>query len=107
MCNATIELPDPESLLDIVGDEEEEKDSPKDENGTEASSGLADIQPINGFPAISDEKRKNNPKLPQLEAEYDELVELNRLKNRQLKEIIDRLRKVVWDINTMLAMRKP
>ncbi|KAH7968848.1 hypothetical protein HPB52_011727 [Rhipicephalus sanguineus] len=28
------------------------------------------------------------------------------LKNRQLKEVIDALRNIIWEINTMLAMRK-
>ncbi|UXI21156.1 hypothetical protein NH340_JMT07099 [Sarcoptes scabiei] len=52
----------------------------------------------------SDEKK--SPARVLLEKEYKDLIELNKLKNRQIKEIIDRLRKMIWDINTMLAMRR-
>ncbi|XP_036331932.1 mediator of RNA polymerase II transcription subunit 30 [Rhagoletis pomonella] len=38
--------------------------------------------------------------------ENQELIETVRLKNRQLREIIDRTRIIIWEINTMLAMRR-
>ncbi|XP_064652022.1 mediator of RNA polymerase II transcription subunit 30-like [Lineus longissimus] len=37
--------------------------------------------------------------------ERKEVIEQVRLKNRQLKEVIDQLRTVIWEINTMMAMR--
>ncbi|KAI9582781.1 hypothetical protein GQX74_011998 [Glossina fuscipes] len=38
--------------------------------------------------------------------ENQELIDTVKLKNRQLREIIDRTRIIVWEINTMLSMRK-
>lgn len=38
--------------------------------------------------------------------ENQELIETVKLKNRQLREIIDRTRIIVWEINTMLSMRR-
>ncbi|XP_017011296.2 mediator of RNA polymerase II transcription subunit 30 [Drosophila takahashii] len=38
--------------------------------------------------------------------ENHELIETVKLKNRQLREIIDRTRIIIWEINTMLAMRR-
>lgn len=38
--------------------------------------------------------------------ENQELIETVKLKNRQLREIIDRTRIIIWEINTMLAMRR-
>ncbi|GIY70060.1 mediator of RNA polymerase II transcription subunit 30 [Caerostris extrusa] len=40
-------------------------------------------------------------------AEYNHLKERTFMRNKHLKEIIDNLRSFIWDINTMLAMRKP
>ncbi|GFV08254.1 mediator of RNA polymerase II transcription subunit 30 [Trichonephila clavipes] len=40
-------------------------------------------------------------------AEYTHLKERTFIRNKHLKEIIDNLRSFIWDINTMLAMRKP
>ncbi len=54
-----------------------------------------------------DDKKFNNNKVKQLDKEHQELVDLLQLKNRQIKEVIDNLRSIVWEINTMLAMRKP
>jgi mediator of RNA polymerase II transcription subunit 30 len=41
-----------------------------------------------------------------LKVEYDEQVTLLREKNAQIKKMIDSMRELVWDINTMLVMRK-
>ncbi|XP_037948272.1 mediator of RNA polymerase II transcription subunit 30 [Teleopsis dalmanni] len=38
--------------------------------------------------------------------ENQELIETVKLKNRQLREIIDRTRIIIWEINTMLNMRR-
>lgn len=38
--------------------------------------------------------------------ENQELIDTVKLKNRQLREIIDRTRIIVWEINTMLNMRR-
>ncbi|XP_075167891.1 mediator complex subunit 30 isoform X2 [Haematobia irritans] len=38
--------------------------------------------------------------------ENQELIDIVKLKNRQLREIIDRTRIIVWEINTMLSMRR-
>lgn len=38
--------------------------------------------------------------------ENREMVEQLRLKNRQLKAIIDQMRTIIWEINTMIVMRK-
>lgn len=38
--------------------------------------------------------------------ENRELTEIAMLKNKQLREIIDRMRIIIWEINTMLSMRK-
>ncbi|PVD32064.1 hypothetical protein C0Q70_07491 [Pomacea canaliculata] len=38
--------------------------------------------------------------------QHKEIVEQVRLKNQQLKEIIDQIRTIIWEINTMITMRK-
>lgn len=38
--------------------------------------------------------------------ENREIVEQLRMKNRQLKAIIDQIRTIIWEINTMIVMRK-
>lgn len=38
--------------------------------------------------------------------ESKEVMEQVILKNKQLKEVIDHLRRIIWEINTMLTMRK-
>lgn len=38
--------------------------------------------------------------------EERELVQQLQMKNRQLKEIIDQLRTIIWEINTMMTMRR-
>ena len=37
--------------------------------------------------------------------EHNELVQQITIKNRHLKDIIDQMRNIIWEINTMLAMR--
>ena len=38
--------------------------------------------------------------------EHNELIQQITLKNRHLKDIIDQMRNIIWEINTMLAMRR-
>lgn len=38
--------------------------------------------------------------------ENRELIEIVILKNKQLREVIDRIRIIIWEINTMLSMRR-
>lgn len=38
--------------------------------------------------------------------ENHELIDIANLRNKQLREIIDRTRIIIWEINTMLSMRK-
>lgn len=54
-----------------------------------------------------EEKKKNPEALKRLTEERNELRDQLKRKNGQIKEIIDMLRDITWDINTMLAMRKP
>ena len=54
-----------------------------------------------------EDKKATNPEVKQLDKEHKDLEDLLLLKNRQIKEIIDNLRAIVWEINAMLAMRKP
>lgn len=40
-----------------------------------------------------------------LQKDYNEKLKILKSKNAKIKEIIDRLRDIVWEVNTMLAMR--
>ncbi len=37
--------------------------------------------------------------------EHNELIQTLAAKNKHIKEIIDQMRNIIWEINTMLAMR--
>ncbi|XP_030762332.1 mediator of RNA polymerase II transcription subunit 30 [Sitophilus oryzae] len=52
------------------------------------------------------EEKKNSEAYRSACEESKEVMEQVVLKNKQLKEIIDHLRRIVWEINTMLTMRK-
>ncbi|KAF7269558.1 mediator complex subunit 30 [Rhynchophorus ferrugineus] len=52
------------------------------------------------------EEKKNSEAYRLACEESKEVMEQVVLKNKQLKEIIDHLRRIVWEINTMLTMRK-
>lgn len=76
------------------------------------SIGLEFIQNVeNLIPMKDDDVMKIDDKTTTVkssqEKEHQELTELLQLKNRQIKEVIDNLRSIIWEINTMLAMRKP
>lgn len=50
-------------------------------------------------------EKKRGEQYKQAVDEHNELVQQITFKNRHLKEIIDQMRNIVWEINTMLAMR--
>lgn len=108
-CNdpSSIDYVDPKSLLPLKDDDDGDSDEDEEKLHVNGQDGLANSTSLITLRPLLSEEKKNNPKLQQLEKDYLDLVELNRLKNRQIKEIIDRIRKMVWDINTMLAMRRP
>eukprot|EP00095_Tigriopus_kingsejongensis_P005528 maker-scaffold282_size228295-snap-gene-1.26 protein:Tk05528 transcript:maker-scaffold282_size228295-snap-gene-1.26-mRNA-1 annotation:"mediator of rna polymerase ii transcription subunit 30-like isoform x1" len=51
------------------------------------------------------DKKRGDPYRQALD-EHTELAQQLTLKNRHLKEIIDQMRNIIWEINTMLAMRQ-
>ena len=50
------------------------------------------------------DKKRGEPYKSALE-EHNELIQQLVLKNKHIKEIIDQMRNIIWEINTMLAMR--
>lgn len=62
-----------------------------------------DYRPCDGM-KLELEKKRGDAYRQALE-ENNELSQTLVLKNRQLKEIIDQIRNIIWEINTMLAMR--
>lgn len=52
------------------------------------------------------DEKKNSESYRLACEESKEVMEQVILKNRQLKEVIDHLRRIIWEINTMLTMRK-
>ena len=50
------------------------------------------------------DKKRGEPCKSALE-EHKELIQQLVLKNKHIKEIIDQMRNIIWEINTMLAMR--
>uniref|UniRef100_A0A6M2DIX8 Mediator of RNA polymerase II transcription subunit 30 n=1 Tax=Xenopsylla cheopis TaxID=163159 RepID=A0A6M2DIX8_XENCH len=52
------------------------------------------------------DERMNSEGFKNVIDEYKELTEQVALKNKQLKEVIDHLRRIIWEINTMLTMRR-
>lgn len=52
-------------------------------------------------------RSENTEVVRRLNEERNKWAKTLEVRNRQLKDIIDILRDIVWDINTMLAMRKP
>lgn len=84
-----------------------------DQNGSggEFSSLEPDVATIQLVPLEEERRKDEEEKKPSegtkaLMEERLKLEEQVRLKNRQMKEIIDMLRSIVCEINTMLAMRK-
>ncbi|KAK9889873.1 hypothetical protein WA026_008675 [Henosepilachna vigintioctopunctata] len=52
------------------------------------------------------DEKKNTEAYRQACLESKEVMEQVVLKNKQLKEVIDQLRRIIWEINTMLTMRR-
>ena len=50
------------------------------------------------------EKKRGESYRQSLE-EHTELVNQLKAKNQHIKELIDQMRNIIWEINTMLAMR--
>lgn len=55
---------------------------------------------------MKSEERKTSEQYRVACDESKEVMEQVVLKNRQLKEVIDNLRRIIWEINTMLTMRR-
>lgn len=55
---------------------------------------------------MKSEERKNSEAYRQASEECKDLMEQVAMKNKHLKEIVDHLRRIIWEINTMLAMRR-
>ena len=80
------------------------------------NSGGMDFYPIESLIPYKDEALELNSGKTELEKkrgdvyksaldEHNELVQQITFKNRHLKDIIDQMRNIIWEINTMLAMR--
>lgn len=41
-----------------------------------------------------------------VQEQHRDMMEQVRMKNQQLKEVIDNMRSIIWEINTMITMRK-
>ncbi|UYV60288.1 MED30 [Cordylochernes scorpioides] len=67
---------------------------------------LLSMVPLKDEPEVRQDDRKVSEALKGITEEHKNLVEQVSLKNRQIKEVIDLLRSLIWDINTMLYMRK-
>jgi len=70
------------------------------------SQPLEKLLPIEENGEIKGERYKNSESMKYALEEYKETCEQLSSKNQQMKEIIDQLRMVIWEINTMMAMRK-
>lgn len=55
---------------------------------------------------LKHDEKKNSEAYRLACEESKEVMEQVVLKNRQLKEVIDHLRRIIWEINTMLTMRR-
>jgi len=64
------------------------------------------LLPIEENGEIKGERAKPTESMKFAVEEYKDTCEQLRLKSLQMKEIIDQLRTVTWEINTMMAMRK-
>ena len=81
-----------------------------DGNGSMELTNIEALVPLKDGTHLPDvrgelEKRRGDTYRSALE-EHNELVNQLVLKNKHLKEIIDQMRNLIWEINTMLAMRE-
>lgn len=103
-----------EALIPFKEDDSEEDDSNDDDSDDEAENRATNPQeylPCSAVRRSVWERRlatvedvDGPARLAELEQQHRELVEQCRLRNRQLKETIDRMRALVLDVNTMIAV---
>lgn len=55
---------------------------------------------------LKHDEKKNSEAYRLACEESKEVMEQVVLKNKQLKEVIDHMRRIIWEINTMLTMRR-
>lgn len=65
-----------------------------------------ELIPLKDEPDIHRMDLSQNEEYKKLTQENRELNEALAIKNKQLREIIDRVRIIIWEINSMLGMRK-
>jgi len=78
------------------------------------NTGGMDFLPIESLIPLKDDmdmgrtelERKRGDTYKAASEEHNELMQQITFKNRHLKDIIDQMRNIIWEINTMLAMRK-
>jgi len=87
--------------LRVIYDKIEELCPTTDNIDAELESSL----PFKGQPTPIDEKRNSEAYLAAYE-EDRELIEQVVKKNQQIRDTMDQLRLIIWDVNTMLSMRK-
>lgn len=67
---------------------------------------IESLIPFKDEPDPKSDEKKTSEAYRSICEENKEIMEQVILKNRQLKEVIDHLRRIIWEINTMLAMRR-
>jgi len=74
---------------------------------TSSDTYFEDSLPFKDGPEVTilDDK-KNTEAYQQAHDEYREVMEQLLIRNRHLRDTVDHLRQIIWDVNTMLAMRK-
>lgn len=75
----------------------------------ESNLPIEDVEPENLIPIDGKEVDKikiaPSDSFKDMQKDYNEQLKILKSKNAKIKEIIDRLREIVWEVNTMLAMR--
>lgn len=67
---------------------------------------IESLIPLKDEPDTKSDEKKSSEAYRLICEEHKEIMEQVVLKNKQLKEVIDHLRRIIWEINTMLAMRR-
>lgn len=62
--------------------------------------------PAELVPFVGEEPIKGEPCSPSIIQERGEVMEKVRQKNRQMKELMDQMRNLLWEVNAMLTLRK-
>ncbi|XP_041361426.1 mediator of RNA polymerase II transcription subunit 30-like isoform X2 [Gigantopelta aegis] len=75
-----------------------------DESSTQIEEPLEELIPYVG--SQIENEATNSEVYRVVVDEHREVVEQVRLKNQELKDIIDQIRTIIWEINTMITMRK-